>query len=250
MFQLALEPEVVNSTETCMWPNTYGRGPAYNTLGLDTTDIDQPYGWNDGQIILDDISDHYQVRGSIVPSRAFVVRVSSAAADRSDSPGIMFGSEKPVYTPIGMSWRIPSRSCPLARSESQSRTHPSKVLTKPAELWPGLVERLQDLRDDAADDGIAILVDSLTDFLRFSLVNRVSVRPSLSIVDTGAIRAVWKNADREQIALHFKGSDVVNYVLFHLQEGAMLREFAQVNLSEVKDLIKQKQLWRLLINEG
>ncbi|WP_064809824.1 MULTISPECIES: hypothetical protein [Rhizobium] len=113
-----------------------------------------------------------------------------------------------------------------------------------------MVERLQDLRDDAADDGIAILVDSLTDFLRFSLVNRVSVRPSLSIVDTGAIRAVWKNADREQIALHFKGSDVVNYVLFHLQEGAMLREFAQVNLSEVKDLIKQKQLWRLLINEG
>ncbi|MGO8466563.1 hypothetical protein AB9F45_18610 [Rhizobium leguminosarum] len=251
MLQLALEPEPVNSTDTCLWPNLYGHGPTYNAAGLDATDLDQPYGWYDSQIYFGEaLSDCYPSKGDLISPRSFIVRVSTAGADRSDIPGILFGSEKPVYRSRGTSWSIPAQSirpCPIARSQFKARTHPMKVISEPAMLWAGLVERLIELRQDAVDDGIEPLMDSWSDFLRFSLINRVSVRPSLSVVDTGAIRAVWKNADNEQVTLHFKGGNVINYVIFHLQEAGMQREFAQISFSDTADLIKQRQLWRLLI---
>jgi hypothetical protein len=110
--------------------------------------------------------------------------------------------------------------------------------------------RLAELAVHAREDGTEISSVSRDDFLDFLTDRSVEFRPALSILDAGTIRAVWKNAQREQVAIHFKGDGQVNYVLFHLVDGRMNRSFDRSTIQEVPGVIYKHDLWRLLINEG
>lgn len=107
-------------------------------------------------------------------------------------------------------------------------------------------KRVAELAAHLDDEGVGISqrsVDCLFSFFTRSL--DVLERPAISATDNGTLRAVWR-VGREQVALHFITDSKVNFVFFHFLEGQMIREYGEVPLAGVEDLIKQKNLGRLL----
>lgn len=138
-----------------------------------------------------------------------------------------------------------------------SLTHPSSALEKSTVTLaddssasvgaaPAIVQRLVALATDSLDDGVELARASYLDLLRFVSLNRVQIKPTLSALDSGAVRSVWKNGEREQVAVHFLGERQGNYVLFFLENGKMKREYGRASTSEIAGLIERKGLWRLL----
>jgi hypothetical protein len=119
-----------------------------------------------------------------------------------------------------------------------------------SESVKGISQRLGDLSEEASSDGISISLSSKADLWKFVATAAPSRRPSLSLLDTGTIRAVWKNTAKEQVAVHFKGDGSANYVLFYLREENMVRDYGTGKIEHVRELITEQKLWRLLANEG
>lgn len=117
------------------------------------------------------------------------------------------------------------------------------------DISAAVVERLKELAVFSAEDGIEHSPVSYRELIEFIRRESVVIRPSLSSLDTGEVRAVWKNANREQVAIHFKSNKSVNYVVFYQEDGVMLREFGQVSVPELASLLSQRKLWRLLKDE-
>ena len=72
-----------------------------------------------------------------------------------------------------------------------------------AELWA--LGRLEDILLDA---------NSATQFLKFVRSLPDPKIPSIFLLDNGDVRAVWKNAGGEQVALQFIGRNQIQYVIF------------------------------------
>ena len=74
-------------------------------------------------------------------------------------------------------------------------------------------ERLQELREAAADEGCDINEKSIEDFSQFLLFAPYDLkRPNLALVDDGDIRASWR-ADDRRLAVQFFGDGTVEYVM-------------------------------------
>lgn len=187
-----------------------------------------------------------------IGSRLFYV-YSSSGADRFEQFGCLLDLRMEHHTDsVGVSsWKVPLGLHPIVHHKRpKAHTHQARAYIEENSLISILADRLFSLMADARSDGVEPLTQSLLDFFRFLVANRVNVRPALSMTDAGAIRAVWKNSDKEQVALHFKGEDVVNYVIFHLNDKVMLRDFAQELTNKIPVILTEKDLWRLLRNEG
>lgn len=74
--------------------------------------------------------------------------------------------------------------------------------------------RLNTLKFDAAEEGISISDKSEKDFNTFIEEHVFMRRPYLSLLDNGNVRALWKNADNEQIGLQFRGDREIQFVFF------------------------------------
>lgn len=116
----------------------------------------------------------------------------------------------------------------------------------PLPVVSSVVDRLIDLSEEAKEDGEAISAASSADFLTFVAKHRVALRPSIAALDNGDVRALWKNADREQVAIHFKGHNIANYVFFYLEDGEMKREYDTASLDNVSIFLASRNLRRLL----
>jgi hypothetical protein len=111
-------------------------------------------------------------------------------------------------------------------------------------------DRLTELRQEAAIDDIELSESSFADLIAFISGLADIRRPALALLDSGTFRAVWKNDAKEQVAIHFKGEGNANYVLFHLSDGKMQRDYGYGSIAHVEQLVTANHLWRLIVNEG
>ena len=80
--------------------------------------------------------------------------------------------------------------------------------------------RLQFLRIEAKIDDIPFSESSLADFQSFLREIGPRSRPSIFLHDNGNLRAVWKNAQHEQIGLQFLGAGGIQFVIFKQRNGS------------------------------
>jgi hypothetical protein len=96
----------------------------------------------------------------------------------------------------------------------------------------GLDERLDDLREAAEDEGIPYSVAAETVLRQFLFEIGATVRPSLFLMDDGALQAKWANLNGEQIALEFRANGSVRLVYFvRRPDGNLYRGFGTDSLS-------------------
>ena len=82
-------------------------------------------------------------------------------------------------------------------------------------------DRLADLREAAAEEGIEWSEDSQQDFRSFVTGNPGWRKGSVVLMDNGNLRAVWDDEHDEDrhVALQFLGGGQVQYVIFKLRPG-------------------------------
>lgn len=108
--------------------------------------------------------------------------------------------------------------------------------------------RIDDLKVIADEEGIDVCVESEHDLWSFLGSVTFTQRPYVTLLDNGNLRAIWKNADYEQIGLQFRGNREVQFVLFSLRtpEGFMARSAGRDTLQNVVRHIDCNDLSRLL----
>lgn len=94
------------------------------------------------------------------------------------------------------------------------------VLNK-ARLAFEIAKRIQFLKVEAEIEGVPFSEASLVDFEKFLRNISPHARPYLFLNDNGDLRALWKNDQREQIALQFLGDGNIQFVIFKLRKGTL-----------------------------
>ena len=108
--------------------------------------------------------------------------------------------------------------------------------------------RIECLMAIAEDEGIKVSADSEKDLWLFLYSVKFTRRPYIALLDNGNFRAIWKNADNEQIGLQFRGCRQIQYVLFALRspDRFMAQAAGRDTLQNVRRQIDAHDLWRLL----
>lgn len=75
-------------------------------------------------------------------------------------------------------------------------------------------ERIIELINDAALNGISLNKASEGDFWTFLMAQNFFWKSKLFLLDNGNLRAVWKSEMGDQIGLQFLGSGAIQYVIF------------------------------------
>jgi hypothetical protein len=75
-------------------------------------------------------------------------------------------------------------------------------------------ERIVELINDAAPDGISLNEASEGDFWTFIMAQNFFWKNKLFLLDNGNLRAVWKSETGDQIGLQFLGNGTIQYVIF------------------------------------
>jgi hypothetical protein len=109
--------------------------------------------------------------------------------------------------------------------------------------------RLRELLIDAFGACEPFSEASLDDLRAFMSEVALSIRPSIFLLDNGNLRAVWRNAAKEQVALQFLGDKVVQYVMFARRENPpmMMRDAGQDTLAHIRDKIAANGCNHLLV---
>ena len=109
-------------------------------------------------------------------------------------------------------------------------------------------DRIANLKELAAEEGMKISASSEKDLRLFLASIEYVHRPYIALLDNSNLRAVWKNADREQIGLQFRGHGSVQYVLFALRSSDrfMAQATGKDKLVYVRRLIEVQGLGRLM----
>ena len=108
--------------------------------------------------------------------------------------------------------------------------------------------RICDLKELAFEENIEISADSEKDLRSFLDSVEFTRRPYIALLDNGNFRAVWKNADREQIGLQFRGGGLVHYVFFALRSSGrfMAQATGRDTLQNARRQIEVQGLGRLM----
>ena len=77
-----------------------------------------------------------------------------------------------------------------------------------------LLQRIGELKKLGAEEGLAWSTASENDFWSFVRSQSTLKEPGLILMDNGNLRAVWRNAAGEQVALEFRGYSQVYFVFF------------------------------------
>lgn len=81
------------------------------------------------------------------------------------------------------------------------------------------VKRLAELKDEAAEEGVAISKASEVALKAFLSAAPFTRRPYITLLDNGNLRAFWEDRTAgEEVGLQFLGGDVVQYVIFARRE--------------------------------
>jgi hypothetical protein len=100
-----------------------------------------------------------------------------------------------------------------------------RIVKKAVELWKKeretraqVEDRLRELHIDALRNADPFSETSLADLRSFLDSLPLTERPSIFLLDDGNLRAVWRNAAKEQVGLQFLGNGVVQFVMFALRQ--------------------------------
>jgi len=109
--------------------------------------------------------------------------------------------------------------------------------------------RLRELRADAESNGEPFSDASLSDLRAFLDSLPLATRPAIFLLDSGNLRALWKNDAKEQVGLQFLGNGEVQFVIFSQRQNPpfMAREAGARPLSAVRALIAEMDSERLLL---
>ena len=118
----------------------------------------------------------------------------------------------------------------------------------PTDARQAVEARIDRLKDLATEDGVEISAASERDLRAFLDSAAPSRRPYIALLDNGNFRAVWKNAELEQVGLQFLGDSEVQYVLFALRppKRFMARAAGQDVLTHIERWIESYGLSRLM----
>ena len=110
-------------------------------------------------------------------------------------------------------------------------------------------DRVRELRIEALRTNEKFSEKSLVDLRAFLDALPLVERPSIFLLDSGNLRALWKNAKNEQIGLQFLGDCVGQFVLFVQREKpTLMSRVAGIDtLSEIRSRIKANAYERLFL---
>src|ERR1700740_2380200 len=88
----------------------------------------------------------------------------------------------------------------------------------------------------ALEDEIEMSPSSFCDLWSFISARPAAPVPNVFALDNGNFRAVWKNPQGERIALEFRGSQIVGFVIFEYDcsLGKMMRMAGMQVLSRIQ----------------
>jgi hypothetical protein len=111
-----------------------------------------------------------------------------------------------------------------------------------------LEERVRELQVDALRNAEPFSESSLADLRSFVSLTALTERPSIFLLDDGNLRAVWRNAAKEQVGLQFLGNGVVQFVIFvQRQRPPIMSRTAGIDaLANILTRIKDSACNRLL----
>ena len=109
-------------------------------------------------------------------------------------------------------------------------------------------DRLRELHIDALRNVEPFSDSSLADLRSFLESHPFGERPAIFLLDDGNLRAVWRNADKEQVGLQFLGGGIVQFVMFvrRRQPPMMSRSAGTDTLTAIRRLIKNNDCDHLL----
>jgi len=122
------------------------------------------------------------------------------------------------------------------------------IARKHLEAARAVTVRIHELRTDARAEGQPISAASEADLLAFLTDCVFTRRPFITLLDNGNLRALWKNAAREQIGIQFRGGGLVQYVFFSRRGGQdfMARVSGRDRLADIGRQIDALNLGRLM----
>lgn len=122
---------------------------------------------------------------------------------------------------------------------------PKVVNVKAAAFHKDVLQRLATLNEIAEEDDLA-LSDESERLLKAFVFQFSNTCPSVVITDGGHFRAIWRNAQSEQLALIFRSESEVQFVFFANAEGEINRATGVSNVQQVLQLIKAHKVEHLL----
>lgn len=108
------------------------------------------------------------------------------------------------------------------------------------EARDGILERLRAIHEAATDEGVEIVQASETQFRRYLLQHlKPTVRPAISLSESGYLTAAWRDANGQQVGMQFRGDGWVHYFVFaRTPEGALRSYAGRLELPEFLPLLK------------
>jgi hypothetical protein len=110
-------------------------------------------------------------------------------------------------------------------------------------------DRLRELRVEAQIDGESVSEKSVSDLRQFAQSVGATKRPSIFLLDTGNIRALWRGSDGQQVGLQFLGDGRVQFVIFswRTRPRMMMRVAGIDSLIETRARITRDHVEHLLV---
>jgi hypothetical protein len=134
----------------------------------------------------------------------------------------------------------------------EALAHETRQKAARSELTARLHTRIGDLKRSGAEEGLPWSPASEDDFWAFVSLWPTLREPGLILMDNGNLRAVWRNAAGEQVALEFRGYRQVYFVFFARRpEGPpMARSVGEDSVARIGEKIAGDNLTGLLRGEG
>lgn len=118
-----------------------------------------------------------------------------------------------------------------------------------ASVKQGILQRLKDLHEAAIDEGMRVATASEVDFRRYVIGDmKPAVRPAITLLENGNVRALWRDSFGQQVGLQFRGDGWVQYVLFAktYPERSIETSVGRKKIAAVLDMIEKSGLKNLI----
>ncbi len=110
-------------------------------------------------------------------------------------------------------------------------------------------DRLRELLVDAQVEGEAFSEASVADLRQFLGSVGVTKRPAIFLLDSGNIRALWRDVEGQQVGLQFLGGGRVQFVIFSIREDPrmMMRVAGVDSIVEMGARVARDRVNHLLV---
>lgn len=116
------------------------------------------------------------------------------------------------------------------------------------ETREGILERLKVVHEAASEEGVDVVQASENQLRRYLLEQlRPTVRPAITLSESGYLTATWRDANGQQAGVQFRGDGWVHYFVFaRTPEGALTSHAGRLELSNVLPLLKHLGVTNLI----